>query len=110
MAIDKKQLQTGGTYQRQGPLRSILEDIDQIGNFLQKIESERHKLRKFGGISMAGGLVLAIAAGAMGNNALGFLAFLAFATGVGLFIYSFVYGRSMHKHHSRHELLKDLFG
>src|SRR5260370_28229802 len=109
MAIDRKQLQSVGIYQAQAPLRSILEDLDQIGNFMQEIESERHKLRKFGGISMGGGLVLAIAAGAMGNNALGFLAFLGFATGVGLFIYSFVYGRSMHTHHSRYELLKDLF-
>src|SRR5260370_42628703 len=109
MAIDKKKLQTEGTYQVKAPLSSILEDVDQIGNFLQEIESERHKLRKFGGISMGGGLVLAIAAGALSINALAFLAFLAFATGVGLFIYSFVYGRGMHSHHRRYALLKDLF-
>ena len=58
---------------------------------------------------MGGGLVLAVAAGAMGNNALGFLAFLGFTTGVGLFIYSFVYGRAMHGHQSRCQLVKELF-
>jgi hypothetical protein len=110
MAIDKKKLQTEGTYQAQGPLSSILEDVDQINNFLQEIESERRKLRKFGGIFMAGGIVLAIAGGVVGINVLSFLAFLAFTTGVGLFIYSFVCGRAMHGHQSRCQLLKELFG
>jgi hypothetical protein len=59
---------------------------------------------------MAAGLVLAVIASALHFNAVGALAFLAFATGVGLYIYSFVYGRSMHTHHSRYELLKELFG
>jgi hypothetical protein len=110
MAIDKKKLQTEGTYQAQAPLRSILEDVDQIDNFLQEIESERRKLRKFGGIFMAGGIVLAIVGGVVGINVLSFLAFLAFTTGVGLFIYSFVYGRAMHGHQNRCRLLKELFG
>ena len=58
---------------------------------------------------MASGIVLAIGAGVVGINFLAFLAFLAFTTGVGLFIYSFVYGRAMHGHQSRCQLLKDLF-
>ena len=109
MALDKKQLQTAGTYQAQGPLRSILEDIDEIGNFLEEIKNQRRKYRRFGGISMLGGLILAVLASILHLNAVGFLAFLAFATGVGLYIYSFVYGRAMHTHHSRYELLKGLF-
>jgi hypothetical protein len=109
MALDKKQLQTAGTYQAQGPLRSILEDIDEIGNFLAEIENQRRKYRRFGGISMLGGLILAVIASVLHLNPVGFLAFLAFATGVGLYIYSFVYGRAMHTHHSRYELLKGLF-
>lgn len=109
MAIDVRKLQSDGTYQAEGPLSSILNDIEQIGNFLQQIEIQRRNYRKFGGISMAAGLVLAVLASVLHLNALGFLAFLAFATGVGLYIYSFVYGRSMHTHHSRYELLKELF-
>jgi len=110
MSLDKKQLETAGTYQGQGTLRSILEDIDEIGNFLGAIEGKRHKLRRYGGISMLAGILLAIAASILRINALSALTFLAFATGVGLYIYSFVYGRAMHTHHSRYELLKNLFG
>ena len=110
MAIDKKKLQTEGTYQAKAPLSSILDEVEEINCFLQGIEGERHKLRKFGGLFMAGGIVLAIGAGVVGINALAFLAFLAFTCGVGLFIYSFVYGRAMHGHQGRCQLLKDLFG
>src|SRR6266851_3658263 len=110
MAIDKKQLQSAGIYQANAPLSSILDEVEQIVCFLQEIESERRKLRKFGGLFIAGGLVLAIVSGVLNIKALGFLAFLAFTTGVGLFIYSFVYGRAMHGHQSRCQLLKELFG
>jgi len=108
MAIDTKQLQTAGTYQAQAPLRSILDDIDEIGKFLGEIENKRRKLRRYGGISMLAGLLLAIAASILHIRFLPFLTFLAFATGVGLYIYSFVYRRAMHTHHSRYELLKKL--
>lgn len=110
MAIDTKQLQTAGTYQAQAPLRSILDDIDQIGNFLGEIENKRRQLRRFGGIAMLAGLLLAVAASILHIGVLPAFTFLAFATGVGLYIYSFVYGRAMHTHHSRYELLKELFG
>jgi hypothetical protein len=109
MAIDKKKLQADGIYQANAPLSSILDEVEQIVCFLQEIESERRKLRKFGGFFIAGGIVLAIGAGIAGINILSFLAFLAFTTGVGFFIYSFVYGRAMHGHQSRCQLLKDLF-
>jgi hypothetical protein len=108
MAIDKKQLETAGAYQAQGPLRSILEDIDEIGIFLAEIEGKRRKFRKFGGIAMLAGLLLAIAASILHIGFLPALTFLAFATGVGLYIYSFVYGRAMRTHHSRYDLLKKL--
>ncbi len=109
MAIDKKQLQSAGIYQANAPLSSILDEVEQIVCFLQEIESERRKLRKFGGLFIAGGLVLAIVSGVLNIKALGFLAFLGFTTGVGLFIYSFVYGRAMHGHQSRCQLVKELF-
>src|SRR5260370_16363906 len=110
MAIDKKKLQTEGTYKVKARVGWRMEEGGEMGGFLQAMESERPKLRKVGGIFMAGGLVLAIAGGALGNNGLAFLAFLAFTCGVGLFIYSFVYGRAMHGHQSRCQLLKELFG
>jgi len=108
MSLDKKQLETAGTYQAEAPLRSILEDIDEIGNFLVEIQNQRRKLRRYGGIAMISGVLLAIAASILHINALTGLTFLAFATGVGLYIYSFVYGRAMHTHHSRYDLLKKL--
>ncbi len=109
MAIDVRKLQSGGTYQAEGPLSSILNDIEQIGNFLRQIETQRRNFRKFSGVSMAAGLVLAVVASVLHINVLGFLAFLAFATGVIMYIYSFVYGRGMHTHHSRYDLLNELF-
>src|ERR1700733_9474820 len=109
MAIDVEKLKSAGTYQVEAPLSSILSDIEQIGDFLKQIEIKRGNFRKFGGISLGAGLVLAILSGATHVRALSALAFLAFAAGVGLYIYSFVYGRSMHTHHSRYDLLKGLF-
>jgi hypothetical protein len=109
MAIDVQQLKNAGTYQAEGPLSSILNDIEQIGDFLQQIEIKRGNFRKIGYISLGTGLVLAILGGITHLRPLSALAFLEFATGVGLYIYSFVYGRSMHTHHSRYDLLKGLF-
>jgi hypothetical protein len=82
--------------------------LDQIGILVQAAEGKRHRLRRHAGVAMVLGLLSAIAAGVLGTNILGFCAFLAFALGVGLFIYSFVTGRDLHKHHDRYDLLKEL--
>src|SRR5438552_4267381 len=79
MSLDKKQLETAGTYQAEAPLRSILEDIDEIGNFLVEIQNQRRKLRRYGGIAMISGVLLAIAASILHINALTGLTFLALA-------------------------------
>ncbi len=108
MAIDAAKLQKEGVYDARAPLRSLLEDLDQIGNMVQAAEAKRHRVRRYSGVAMIVGLASAVAAGIVNSNAFGFCAFLAFAAGVGLFIYSFVTGRDLHKHHDRYDLLKEL--
>ncbi|HEV2690543.1 MAG TPA: hypothetical protein VGV35_18425 [Bryobacteraceae bacterium] len=108
MAIDAQKLRTSGVYEVRAPFATLLQDLDQIGDMVQAAEDKRHKLRRYAGIAMIAGLVSAVAAGILNTNALGFCAFLAFTAGVGLFIYSFVTGRDLHKHHDRYELLKEL--
>jgi hypothetical protein len=108
MALDVEKLRTTGVYEARAPFGSLLADLEQIGNLVRDAEAKRHKLRRYAGLAMILGLASAVAAGIINNNAFGFCAFLAFAAGVGLFIYSFVTGRDMHKHHDRYELLRDL--
>ncbi len=110
MAIDAQNLRTVGIYESRAPLQSVLDDLDQIGILLQTNEAQRGKLRRYAGLAMIVGVVSAIAASVIGINALGFCAFLGFAAGVGLFIYSFVAGRDMHKHRDRYDLMKELSG
>jgi hypothetical protein len=110
MAIDTAKLRKDGQYETRAPIQSLLADMDEIGGLMQATEAMRHKLRRYAGLAMIVGLVSAIAAGVMNTNALGFCAFLAFTFGVILFIYSFVYGRDMHKHRNRYDLMKELSG
>jgi hypothetical protein len=109
MPIDAQRLRTEGVYEAGNPLGSIFDDMRQIEVVLQETEVMRRKLRRFAGLAVLVFLAFAIAAGVMGSAAMGFLAFAAFVFGLILFIYSFVYGRSMHKHHARFELMKALF-
>jgi hypothetical protein len=108
MAIDAKQLRAQGIYQAHAPLRSILDDLAQIGALLQKIKAQRKTLRIISGASALAGLICAIAAGVKGSNVLGFCSFLGFALALALFIYSFIYGRALIKHEYRHTLMQDL--
>lgn len=109
MPIDAQRLRTEGVYEAGIPLGSIFDDMRQIEVVLQETEVMRKKLRRFAGLALLVFLALAIAAGVMSSAAVGFLAFVAFVFGLVLFIYSFVYGRSMHKHPARLELTKALF-
>ena len=109
MPVDAHRLRTQGTYEVTLPLGSIIEDLAQINAVLQETEATRKKLRRFSGFTVLAFVALAIAAVTMHSNALGFLAFLAFSGGLALFIYSFVYGRSLHKHYQRYALLNALF-
>jgi hypothetical protein len=108
MAIDANQLRAQGIYQATAPLRSILDDLAQIGALLQQIKSRRKTFRFISGASALAGLVCAIAAGVMRSNVLGFCSFLGFAFALALFIYSFIYGRAMIKHQYRHTLMQAL--
>ena len=108
MAIDAAALRKTGVYEARAPFPSLLQDLDEIGNMVQAAEAKRHKVRRYSGLAMILGLASAVAAGVLNTNALGFCAFLAFTAGVALFIYSFVTGRDLHKHHDRYELLRDL--
>jgi hypothetical protein len=108
MAIDGKKLRDSGVYETSAPFPAVLEDLDEIGNMVQAAEAKRLNLKRYGGWSMILGIVSAVAAGFINSNALGFCAFLAFAIGVGLFIYSRTAGRDLHNHHDRYELLRDI--
>jgi hypothetical protein len=108
MAIDAKQLQAQGVYESRAPLASLLEDFDRIGKLLQEIAAIRKKFRLFATISAVAGIAIGIAAGILASNLVGFFAPLAFAFGVAIFVYSFVYGRKLHKHQDRLIAAQDL--
>lgn len=108
MAIDKKKLGTSGVYETCAPFPSVLEDLAEIGNMVQAAETKRANLKRYGIWSMVLGGATAVAAGFINSNVLGFCAFLAFATGVALFLYSRMAGRDLHNHHDRYELLRDI--
>src|SRR5450755_1238049 len=108
MAIDAKQLRAQGIYESRAPLGSLLEDFDRIGKLLQEIAAIRKKFRLFATISAVAGIAIGIAAGILASNLVGFFAPLAFAFGVAIFVYSFVYGRKLHKHQDRLIAAQDL--
>ena len=108
MAIDAAQLRKTGIYDARAPLPALLADLEQIGGMVQAAEATRHRVRVYSGLAMLLGIVCAVLAGIIGSTAFSFLCFLTFATGVGLFIYSFITGRDFHKHHDRYELLRDM--
>jgi hypothetical protein len=108
MAIDAKLLQAQGVYQVKAPLRSLLDDLAQIGTLLEGIKTLRKRMRRVAGLSALAGLLCAIAAGALGSNVLGFCSFLGFVFALILFIYSFIYGRALYKHQDRYTLMLEL--
>ena len=108
MAIDAKQLQSQGIYQARAPLRSILDDLGQIGKLLLEIKAQRKMLRLAAGAALLVGLGSAIAAGVMEISVLKFCALFGFTLAPALFIYSFIYGRALIKHQDRLSLTQDL--
>jgi hypothetical protein len=108
MAIDAKQFQSEGIYQVQASLRSILDDLGQIGKILLAIKAQRKMLRLAAGAALLAGLGSAIAAGVTESGVLTFCAVVGFILAVTLFIYSFIFGRALLKHQDRIQLMQDL--
>jgi len=108
MAIDAKKLETSGVYETCAPFPSVLEDLAELGDMVVAAEAKRVNLKRYGIRAMILGGASAVAAGFINSNVLGLCALLAFATGVGLFIYSRMAGRDLHNHHDRYELLRDI--
>jgi hypothetical protein len=108
MAIEAKQFQSEGIYQARAPLRSILDDLGQIGKLLLGIKAGRKAFRLAAGAALLVGVVSAVAAGVMESNVLKFCASLGFTIALVLFIYSFIYGRALIKHQDRLRLMQDL--
>ena len=106
MPIDEQRLRSQGSYEVGLPLQAILADIAEIADVLQNTEAKRKQIRLVSGLVALVFIVLAIATGLTESGAIAFLAFLAFASALTIFIYSFVYGRSLHRHRARFELLK----
>ena len=106
MPIDAERLRTAGAYEANVPLRSILEDVPLIAAALQETEAHRKRIRRWAWMVMLVFLAFAIATAVTERGAIAFVAFLAFVGGAALFIYSFIYGRSLHLHRTRFELMK----
>lgn len=107
MAIDPAQLEKAGVYDARVPLRTLLEDLTQIGNLVAAAEARRKRIRNFAGLSLIAAIVLGIAARFVGPP-LGILALLGVVAWLVLFIYSFITGRNLHKHHDRFDLLNEM--
>lgn len=108
MAIDARQVQASGVYKARVALRTLFEDLDQIEKLLAEIAALRKKIRIIAGFSALAGIVFGIAGSALGTNIIGFLALLAFVLGLVLFIYSFVYGRALHRNRDRPAIMRDI--
>ncbi len=108
MAIDARQLRARGAYEARVPLKTLLDDVDQIGKLLEEITARRRKFRVFAGISVLAGLVSLMVSGVVASGAAAFCGLLAFVFGVILFIYSFVDGAGLLKCRDRVVILKDL--
>ncbi|MGD0301472.1 MAG: hypothetical protein ABSE86_30715 [Bryobacteraceae bacterium] len=108
MAIDAKQFQSLGIYQAKAPLRSILDDLGQVGKILLANKARRKMLRLAAGAALLVGLGSAVAAAATGSGWLKLCAVAGFVPALALFIYSFIYGRALIKHQDRLQLMQDL--
>jgi hypothetical protein len=111
MAIDAKRLLKEGLFEAQGPLQSLVQDLEQIEKIYQESATRRRKMRLAAGLWLIGAVICVVLSAATDRGAyLGTLAFAGFAIALLLFICSFVYGRKVMKHNSRRDLLKKLFG
>lgn len=105
--IDAKQLQARGVYEARAPLRTLFDDINQIGRMLEEMAAFRRKIRLIAGASILAGLASLFTSGVLSNKALAFLGLLALLFGVILFVYSFFDGGLL-KCRERVAMMKDL--
>src|SRR5215471_8452180 len=110
MAIDAKRLLKEGLFETQGPLQSLVQDLDQIEKIYQKNAATRRRMRRAAGLWAIGAVICIILAATTDRGVyFGPVALSGFIVAFGLFIYSFVYGRKVMRYSSRRELLKKLF-
>src|SRR5260370_27069360 len=95
MAIDAKRLLKEGLFETQGPLQSLVQDLDQIERIYQESAAKRRMLRRVAGLWAIAAVVFIILAGTTANGAFGFGVLVSFIVAFGLLIYSFVYGRKV---------------
>jgi hypothetical protein len=108
MAINAQRLRSQCLYEGQGPLGSLLVDVDEIGRVVAACQADRRKLRWWSLYCLIGSVVVFIASFVVDSQIVLLLAIIAFLACFGLFIYSFVYARQLVKHCNRYELLKQL--
>jgi hypothetical protein len=110
MAIDAEKLRTGGVYETQAPLESVLGDVAEIDKLAQQFARERKRKLLHGFLSLAAGvvgLVVTVAVGVPGFiGALLLLAGIALA--VILWVAAYRYGRNLKTYRWRFELLGKL--
>jgi hypothetical protein len=107
MVIDAKQLRARGAYDARVPLRTLFDDIDQIGRMLEEMAALRKRIRLIAGVSILAGLASVFTSGVLSNKGLAFFGLLALVFGVILFVYSFI-DRGLLKCRDRVAMMKDL--
>jgi hypothetical protein len=107
MVIDAKQLRARGAYDARVPLRTLFDDIDQIGRMLEEMAALRKRIRLIARVSILAGLASVFTSGVLSNKGLAFFGLLALVFGVILFVYSFI-DRGLLKCRDRVAMMKDL--
>jgi hypothetical protein len=108
MAIDARQLRARGAYEARVPLKTLVDDADQIEKILLGITARRWKFRVLAGAAVLAGLAILIVSAALSMGPLAFGGLLVFVFGVVVFVYSFFDGAALIKSRDRVLIMKDL--
>jgi hypothetical protein len=110
MAIDSQQLTKKGLYEGQGPLESLVNDIEGIEKSFEESATRRRVMRRVSGLWAIAAVICCIIAATTGDSIyFRFGGLPGFIVSIALFIHSFRYGGRL-RYATRLELLKKLVG
>jgi hypothetical protein len=110
MAIDVQRLRAECVYETDAPLRSILDDLEQIKSLLQSTAGRRGKLIRFGVILLIASIIGIIIGAIIAKPFVIGLCVMLVIASIVLLIYGGTYGRRLLKHGTRLVRLKKRLG
>jgi hypothetical protein len=108
MPLDAHRLRTTGVYQASNSLAAISSDLEAIRAAAVRCAASRKSLRWFAGGCLAGGIILSSLAASTGVEYLGYFLYPALISAIGLFIYSFRFGKDFIDRKYRYEFLANI--